>query len=95
MSNQTRFNVGDTAVIRAGMELSGYWDSDFDRLVGRQVKITHVYNDSEGYFYGIEESPFVVDSVLLTPINAFELAPDEEIDDIDTSHFAEGFEVEV
>ena len=95
MSNQTRFNVGDTAVIRAGMELSRFWDSDFDRLVGRQVKITHVYNDSAGYFYGIEETPLVVDADLLAPVNAFELAPDEEIDDIDTSHFAEGFEVEV
>lgn len=95
MSNQTRFNVGATVIVRDGMQESRYWDSDFDRLVGRRVKITHVYSDSEGYFYGIEESPFVVDADFLVSINAFELAPDEEIDDVDTSHFAEGFEVEV
>ena len=95
MSNQTRFNVGDTVIIRDGMQESRYWDSSFNRLVGRQVKITHVYSDSEGYYYGIKETPFAIDADFLAPINAFELTPDEEIDDIDTSHFADGFEVEV
>lgn len=95
MSNQTRFNVGDTVIVRDGMQESRFWDSSFNMLVGRQVKITHEYSDSEGYYYRVEESPFVLDASFLAPLNAFELAPDEEIDDVDTSHFADGLEVEV
>lgn len=90
-----RYKNGDVAIVDGSKRTSDHWEEDFNRLANKQVHIVDEFEDSEGYYYSIVESGFILDITLLRPANGFELYDDEDISDADISNFFNSYAVGV